>query len=292
MTRPSAKFVTRFAPSPTGFLHLGHAFSAMSAYRAAQKQDGEFILRLEDIDQTRCRPNYIDAIYEDLHWLGLRWSSPVRLQSEHMDNYDNILTQLRRKGLVYRCFKTRKEILEAMASAPHHAGTAPLGTPFWGAPLPQDEERRQIEKGKAYAWRLSIQAAREFLGQRFESLFFIEEGHGPQGERGRIQATPEIFGDVVIARKDAGTSYHLAVVHDDALQNITHIIRGEDLFHASHLHLLLQELLELPKPTYRHHHLITDDNGKKFSKRDQSVTLRQLRQAGHRPQDILERLGL
>lgn len=281
-------FVTRFAPSPTGLLHLGHAFSALTAYRAAKDARDRFLLRIEDIDQARCRPEFEDAIYEDLAWLGIEWETPVRRQSEHFDDYANALETLRKKELVYRCFKTRKEIAEEIARAPHLTPDGPEGPQYVGEMLAAYEERSLLAEGAPFAWRLSMKTA---LNSLDGALTFTEQGVGPKGETGVIKATPEIFGDPVIARKDSATSYHLASVYDDALQGITHVIRGEDLYPATHLHRLLQELLSLPAPIYGHHRLITDENGKRFAKRDKSVTLRAMREAGKTREDILARLG-
>ena len=285
-------FVTRFAPSPTGLLHLGHAFSALTAFDAAQAAGGRFVLRIEDIDRTRCKPDYEDAIYEDLGWLGLAWETPVRRQSAHFADYEKALSALQSAGVVYRCFKTRKEIADDIARAPHLTPEGPEGPQYVGEPLKADEERAALDKGAPYAWRLSMKAARERLGDVFDRLSFIEEGRGSKGETGHIAATPEIFGDPVIARKDLGTSYHLACVVDDALQEITHVIRGEDLFPAAHLHRLLQGLLDAPAPIYRHHRLITDETGKRFAKRDKAATLKAMRDAGATPEDIRRRFGL
>ena len=283
---------TRFAPSPTGLLHLGHAFSALTAFDAAKAAGGEFILRIEDIDLGRSKREYEEAIYEDLAWLGLAWEQPVRRQSEHFGDYASALDRLRAKNVVYRCFRTRKEIAEAIARAPHLSVDGPEGPQFTGAPLPPEEEGALIASEKPFAWRLSMARARAALGGDFSRLRFTEEGAGPHGETGVISATPEIFGDVVIARKDFGTSYHLASVVDDALQGVSHVIRGADLFAASHLHRLLQALLGLPAPTYRHHHLITDENGKRFAKRDKAATLRAMREGGETPATVRRRLGL
>lgn len=285
-------FTTRFAPSPTGLLHLGHAFSALTAFDAAREAEGRFLLRIEDIDRTRCKPEFEAAIFEDLAWLGMTWETPVRRQSEHFDDYRRALERLRKKNIVYRCFKTRKEIADEIARAPHFKPDGPEGPLYIGAPLQPGKEDALLEDGAPFAWRLSMARAREALGGDFASLSFFEEGRGARGERGKINATPEIFGDPVIARKDYGTSYHLAAVLDDALQGVTHVIRGEDLFPATHLHRLLQALLDLPTPRYRHHRLITDENGKRFAKRDQSVTLRALRENGETPADIRRRVGL
>lgn len=280
-------FVTRFAPSPTGYLHRGHAFSALTAYRAAQEAGGRFLLRIEDIDATRCRPEYDAAIFEDLAWLGLEWETPVRRQSEHLADYHAAIETLRQRGLVYRCFKTRKEI--DIGRAPHEPAV-----PYVGAPLPADEEAERLDRGEAFAWRLSLAAAREALGG-FENLTFVEQGAGPDGETGVLQARPETAGDIVLARKDVGVAYHLAVVHDDALQGVTHVIRGLDLFEAAHIQRLLQallDLLDLPTPTYRHHGLLLGPDGKRYAKRDKAQTLRELRAAGVSPVDLRAELGV
>jgi glutamyl-Q tRNA(Asp) synthetase len=267
-------FVTRFAPSPTGFLHRGHAYSALTAFEAARAAGGRLILRIEDIDTTRCRPEFDAAIEEDLAWLGLEWDRPVRRQSQHRADYDNAVRRLVEAGLLYRCFRTRREVAQATQSAPH--GTLEA---FRGAPLPASEEAARLAAGEPYAWRLSLAAAEQALGG-FAALDFLEEGLGPAGEHGRITARPELGGDVLLTRKDIGVAYHLAVVVDDALQGVTHVIRGNDLFEATHVQRLLQALLGLPTPVYRHHHLITGPDGRRFAKRDGAQTLRSLRQAG------------
>lgn len=282
-------FVTRFAPSPTGLLHLGHAYSALVAFEAARQANGQFILRIEDIDLGRCRPEFEDAIYEDLAWLGLKWETPVRRQSDHFDDYARALETLIGKRLVYRCFKTRKEVADEIARAPHLSPDGPEGPQYTGAPLDPAEEQSLLDEGAPFAWRLSMSAAKKYMGDSFDQLSFSEEKDGAVRT---VKATPEIFGDAIIARKDNGTSYHLASVHDDALQGVTHVIRGEDLYHAAHLHGLLQALLDLPAPVYRHHRLIADDSGKRLAKRDKAATIRALRQSGTTPQDIRERLGV
>ena len=272
-------FATRFAPSPTGYLHKGHAFSALTAFAAAQAVGGRFVLRIEDIDATRCRPEFEAAIYEDLAWLGLAWETPVRRQSEHLDDYHAALSRLEADGLLYRCYRTRKEIAEAMASAPH----GPMEV-FRGGPLPPDEEAARLAAGEAFAWRLSLDAAGRRLGG-FGDLTFVEEGEGA------VVARPQVGGDVVLARRDVGVAYHLAVVVDDALQGITHVIRGRDLFEATHVQRLLQALLELPTPTYRHHALLVGPDGKRFAKRDRAETLRSLRERGMSAADLRKELG-
>jgi len=274
-------FVTRFAPSPTGYLHLGHAFSALTAFDAAREVDGRFVLRIEDIDQGRARPEFEEAIYEDLAWLGLEWETPVRRQSKHMTDYEAALQSLIARNLVYRCFRTRKEIAEAIASAPHGASE----DMFRGEALPEAEERSKLEAGEPFAWRLSLKKARSALGPAYFALVF-------EDETGPVRADPEKHGDVVLARKDFLTSYHLASVWDDALQGVTHVIRGEDLREAAHLHVLLQKLIDLPQPTYRHHRLILGEDGKRLAKRDAAATLRALRESGKTPADVRAMLGL
>ncbi len=242
-------FRTRFAPSPTGLLHLGHAFSALTASDAAQAAGGDFILRLEDIDHTRCRPAFEAAIYEDLAAIGLKWPEPVLRQSEHLTDYQAALDRLRDLGVVYADARTRKGQAEAALGAPQEGDTesAELAPP---------------------AWRLSLNAARQVLGPRYDTLSFVEDG------RGRQKASPEINGDVVLGRKDIGVAYHLCVVVDDARQAISHVIRGHDLFDATHTQVLLQALLGLPQPVYRHHALLVDDQGRRLAKRKGSKALR------------------
>lgn len=282
----NARFVTRFAPSPTGLLHRGHAYSALLAHEAARASGGTFLLRIEDIDVTRSRPEFEAAIFEDLAWLGLSWPRPVRRQSEHLADYEAALSHLAEAGLVYRCFRTRREVAQAMASAPHGA----MDT-FRSAPLPPAEEAERLARGEPFAWRLSLAAAQARLGG-FETLAFQEDGAGPAGETGLIQARPELGGDVVLARKDVGVAYHLAVVCDDALQGVTHVIRGGDLFEAAHVQRLLQALLGLPTPVYRHHRLLAGPDGKRYAKRDKAETLRALREAGMTPERLRQEMGL
>lgn len=280
-------FTTRFAPSPTGLLHRGHGFSALTAYRAATSVGGRFLLRIEDIDPTRCRPEFEAAALEDLAWLGLDWERPVRRQSEHLRAYATVTDILNRRGLLYRCFRTRREILDAIGDAPH--GPAEAVRP---GPHPPEEEARLLAEGRAFAWRLSLDRAREALGARaWEALSFREEGGGPNGERGLIPAQPETAGDVVVARKDAGTAYHIAVTHDDALQGVTHVIRGQDLFEATHIQVLIQALMGWPTPVYRHHPLLVGADGKRFAKRDRGETLAELRARGVSPAALRAELG-
>lgn len=280
-------FATRFAPSPTGRLHKGHAFSALTAWTAAREAGGRFILRIEDIDPTRCRPEYDAGILEDLAWLGLDWKAPVRRQSEHLPDYAAVIDSLVSRGLLYRCFRTRKEILDAIGDAPHGAMEAVRPGPH--AP---EEEARLLDEGRPFAWRLSLDRAREALGQAvWNELTFFEEGDGLEGERGRLPVRPDAAGDVVLARKDTGVAYHLAVTHDDALQGITHVIRGQDLFEATHVQRLIQALMGWPAPTYRHHRLLTGADGRRYAKRDRSVTLAELRAGGMTAEALRAELG-
>ena len=269
-------FVTRFAPSPTGRLHRGHAFAALTAWHAAREVGGRFLLRIEDIDPIRCKPAFEDAIVEDLAWLGLAWDGPVRRQSEHLTDYATVIGALDGRGLLYRCFRTRKDILDAIGDAPH--GPVEAARP---GPHPADEEAALLAQGQAFAWRLSLDRAREALGEvAWRALAFVEEGLGPNGERGLIKVRTETAGDVVLARKDAGAAYHVAVTHDDALQGMTHIVRGEDLFEATHVQVLIQTLMGWPTPVYRHHRLLVGPDGRRYAKRDRSVTLAELRAGG------------
>lgn len=280
-------FTTRFAPSPTGRLHRGHAFSALMAQAAAQAAGGRFLLRIEDIDRTRSRPEHEAAILEDLAWLGLEWEQPARRQSEHMGDYRAALDGLISRGLVYRCFRTRREILDDIGRAPHGPSEA-----FRGGPLPKGEEDRRLAEGQSFAWRLSLDAARRALGEEaWTALSFLEEGRGPNGEHGLIQAQPELAGDVVLARKDVGVAYHLAVTVDDALQGVTHVIRGEDLHEAAHIQHLLQALLGLPAPTYRHHRLLLGEDGRRLAKRDHAQTLAEIREGGTSAAALRAELG-
>ncbi len=273
-------FVTRFAPSPTGQLHLGHAYSALTAFNAAQTAGGRFLLRIEDIDRGRVRPEFEAAIYADLAWLGIRWDEPVRRQSEHMAAYATALQSLIDRGLVYRDFRTRREIAEAIASAPH--GDTEV---FVGGALPSEEEAARLAAGEAFAWRLSLKKARAALGPAYFALVF-------EDETGFVRAQPEKLGDVVLARKDFPASYHLASVWDDALQGVTHVIRGEDLRESAHLHVLLQKLLNLAQPVYLHHKLILGPDRKRLAKRDRAATLGALRDSGKTPAEVRAMLGL
>jgi glutamyl-Q tRNA(Asp) synthetase len=279
-------FVTRFAPSPTGRLHLGHALAALQAYDAARAEGGRFLLRIEDIDQTRARPEFEAGIYEDLAWLGLSWETPVLRQSERLPAYRAALEMLAAQNLIYRCFKTRQEVMDEIGRAPH--GPEAYGGVYRGGPLAADEEAGRLARGEAFAWRLSLTGAREALGG-FQDLAFFEDGRGPDGEHGWIKADPELAGDVILARKDVGVGYHLAVVVDDAHQGVTHVIRGQDLFAAAHIQRLLQALLGLPTPAYRHHRLLLGPDGKRLAKRNGGQTLADLRIAGVTPLEVRAR---
>ena len=277
--------ITRFAPSPTGNLHLGHAFAALTAAAAGSR----FLLRLENIDTTRCRPAYEAAILADLAWLGLVWEEPVLHQSARMEAYAAALERLKAAGLVYPCFCTRAAIAEEIA----RAGDAPSGPdgalyPGTCRHLSAAERAERKAAGVPYALRLDAAKAAAVVG----SLSFDEHGAGPNGQSGRIAVDPELFGDVVLARKETPSAYHLAVVVDDAFQGVTLVTRGNDLFAATHIQRVLQVLLGLHAPAYAHHRLILDETGKKFSKRDQAVTLRALRESGVTPDEIRRRIGL
>lgn len=278
-------FVTRFAPSPTGLLHRGHAYSALTAFTAAKAAGGRFLLRIEDTDFTRCRPAYEEALLDDLKWLGLDWEHPVRRQSEHRADYDAALGRLRDMGVLYRCFRTRKELMALAGMAPHADDPADAQA-FVGGPLPPDEEAEQLASGRPFAWRLSLAAARDRLGD-FDRLTWVEETADP----GLKTATPERLGDMVLGRKDIGAGYVIASVVDDALQGVTHVIRGEDLIETTSIQRVLQALLDLPTPVYRHHPLLLGPDGKRYAKRDGSVTLAALREAGVTAAELREELG-
>jgi len=271
--------VTRFAPSPTGFLHLGHAFAALTAARAGER----FLLRIEDLDTARSRAEFVEAIAEDLRWLGLAWEEPVLRQSSRTEAYRTALDMLERQHLLYPCFCTRKEIAEEMARAVEapHGPDGPL-YPGTCRHLSEAERAARIAAGAPYALRLDWEKAAALAGP----LRFEERG------RGAIAVESGLFGDVVLARKDMPAAYHLAVVVDDAFQGVTLVTRGNDLFAATHVQRLLQALLGLPEPAYAHHRLVLDASGKKFSKRDRAVTLRSLRADGVTPNEIRERIGL
>ncbi|MCA1526573.1 tRNA glutamyl-Q(34) synthetase GluQRS [Bradyrhizobium yuanmingense] len=282
--------VFRFAPSPNGFLHLGHAYSALLNFDRARETGGRLLLRIEDIDATRCRPEFEAAIYEDLAWLGIAWETPVRRQSEHLADYRAALDKLSALGLVYPAFESRAEIARLVA-AREAGGRDPDGAPLYpgeAKSLSVDARAQLIASGAPYALRLDMAAA----CRRAAGLSWNELGEGPDGERGIVPARPEAWGDVILARKETPTSYHLSVVVDDALQGASEIVRGQDLFYATAVHRLLQVLLGLPEPAYRHHRLIRDEAGRKLSKSARSTGLRELRAAGLTPAAIRRLVGL
>ncbi|MBZ7923010.1 tRNA glutamyl-Q(34) synthetase GluQRS [Ensifer adhaerens] len=287
---PETPPVFRFAPSPNGLLHLGHALSAVLNHDMAKSESGRFLLRIEDIDQTRCRPEFEAAIYEDLAWLGLDWERPVRRQSAHLDAYASALERLHRLGVVYPSVMTRGEIKAAVAQAEADGRTWPRDPD--GSPLYPGRERAYsinertalLEGGKAYAWRLDMQKAISLYGGA--ALTWNESGAGPMGETGTIVADPAAWGDVILSRSDAPSSYHLSVVVDDALQGVTHVVRGRDLYHATSAHRLLQRLLDLPEPLYYHHRLILGPDGRKLSKSNQDTGIAAFRAAGRTPQEV------
>ena len=275
--------VTRFAPSPTGLLHLGHAYSALFAFDAIRQNGARFVVRIEDIDFTRCRREFEQSLLEDLAWLGLEWELPVRRQSEHLEEYAAVADGLKARGLLYPCFCTRKDILREIESAggAPHTSEDPL-YPGLCRNLSEDERQTRIAAGESFAMRLHLDRA---VAEAGNDLNWFDHAKGLQ------RARPELLGDVVLVRKDIGCSYHLAVVVDDALQGITRVTRGEDLFEATHLQRLLQALLGLPTQEYHHHRLICDITGKRLAKRDEAETLRSLRDRGESPAGIRERLG-
>jgi len=275
MNRPSSP-TTRFAPSPTGHLHLGHAFAALTAWRWAREGGGRFLLRIEDVDPGRCRAEYIGDLIEDLAWLGLDWDGEVRWQSEHLPDYAGVLARLAGRGLVYPCFCTRSDIereVAASGSAPHGPDGAPV-YPGTCRTLPAVEREARIARGDPRATRLDMGAALAITG----ALEFIEEGEGAR------PCAPQAFGDVVLARKDAPASYHLCATHDDALQGVTLVTRGIDLRPATDVQRVLQALLGWPAPAYAHHRLLTDSAGLRLAKRDRARTLRDMRSRGMSPE--------
>jgi glutamyl-Q tRNA(Asp) synthetase len=279
--------VFRFAPSPNGHLHLGHAYSALLNHDLARASGGRFLLRIEDIDPARCRAEFEAAIYEDLAWLGIAWEQPARRQSEHLADYRDALEKLAGQGLVYPSFESRAEIAKLVAAREANAPWPrdPDGAPVYpGAAklLSFDRRARLIESGAPYALRLDMTAACARAG----NPSWIEHGAGPDGETGAVAARPQAWGDVILARKETPTSYHLSVVIDDALQGVTEAVRGRDLFWSTSVHRLLQHLLGLPQPRYRHHRLVLDGAGQKLSKSTAATGLRELRALGATPADI------
>ena len=285
--------VFRFAPSPNGYLHLGHALSALLNADMARAVGGHLLLRIEDIDTARCRPEYEAAIYEDLSWLGIRWETPVLRQSERYEAYRAALARLEAMELIYPSFETRAEIArlvearEARGSWPRDPDGVAL-YPGSAKKLSAAERKRRIGSGEPYALRLDMHAALMRAGE----VSWAETGSGPSGEAGAVNADPAAWGDVILARKETPTSYHLSVVVDDAAQGVTDVVRGHDLFHATAVHRLLQALLDLPQPRYHHHRLVLDVDGRKLSKSTQSTGLRELRASGKRPADVRRLVGL
>ena len=285
--------VFRFAPSPNGEMHLGHALSALIGYARARACGGRFLVRIEDIDGGRSRPRFVAQIFADLAWLGIAWEEPVRRQSEHLDAYRTAVGRLEAEGLLYPSFESRGEIARLVAErdARGHWPRDPDGTPLYPGTakhLREDERATRIAAGEPYALRLDMNAALARTGP----LHWVEIGTDPKEEHESLMARPEAWGDVVLARKDTPTSYHLSVVVDDALQGVTHVVRGQDLFQATSVHRLLQELLGLHAPMYHHHRLILDGDGRKLAKSNQSTALRELRQQGATPATIRRMVGL
>ena len=284
--------IFRFAPSPNGYLHLGHALSALIDFEMTRALGGRFLLRIEDIDPARCRPEFEQAIYEDLTWLGIGWEEPVRRQSENLDAYRDALAKLEAQGLVYPSFESRADIARHIARHtgppwPHDPDGSPL-YPGTAKRLTPEERARRIAEGQAYALRLDTSAAMKRTG----ALTWVEIGADPKQNHETQMAEPQAWGDVVLARKDTPTSYHLSVVVDDALQGVTHVVRGQDLYQATSVHRVLQTLLQLPAPLYHHHRLILDAEGHKLSKSTRATALRELRQQGKTPADIRRMVGL
>jgi glutamyl-Q tRNA(Asp) synthetase len=285
--------VFRFAPSPNGYLHLGHALSALLNFDMARAAGGRLLLRIEDIDETRCRPEYERAILDDLAWLGIEWEQPVRRQSEHLNDYRAALARLEAQELLYPSFESRADIA-ALVAERERAGAWPRdpdGAPIYprnARSIAPSERKRRIEAGERYALRLDMAAAMACAG----AISWTETGQGPSGETGMVRVAPAAWGDLVLARKETPTSYHLSVVLDDALQGVTHVVRGQDLFFSTSVHRLLQTLLGLPAPAYDHHRLLLDADGRKLSKSTQATGLRELRARGATPADIRRMAGL
>jgi glutamyl-Q tRNA(Asp) synthetase len=285
---PDPPAIFRFAPSPNGYLHLGHAYSALLNGNMARESGGRLLLRIEDIDIARCRPEYERAIYEDLAWIGFKWEEPVRRQREHLADYAQALDSLRARGLIYPCFCTRSDILRAIAGRPDWPRD-PDGSPLYPGTCRQlnaAERAARFALHERAAWRLDMEKAIGAAG-----LATWSEHHTRNSLR-EVAAEPQQWGDVVLARRDLGTSYHISVVVDDAKQGVTDVVRGKDLFASTSAHRVLQELLELPEPRYHHHDLITDASGHKLSKSRGSPTLRELRAEGMMPENVRRAVGL
>ncbi|HEY1736248.1 MAG TPA: tRNA glutamyl-Q(34) synthetase GluQRS [Methylovirgula sp.] len=293
MTRSFAQHVFRFAPSPNGYLHLGHAYSALINDQMAQAVGGTLLIRIEDIDIARCRPEFEQAIYEDLEWLGLEWEAPVRRQSEHFDAYADALANLEQQGLVYPCFCSRSEVASVLTDRPDWPRD-PDGSPLYPGTcrtLTLGERAMRLSAGQPAALRLDMKAALAKVRERMgRNIGWREYGAGLQGRE--MTADPALWGDAVLSRKDIPASYHIAVVVDDALQGVTDVVRGEDLLMATGLHRLLQILLDLPAPCYHHHELLRDAGGRKLSKSLRAKSLRTLRHEGLTPADVKKQFGL
>ena len=290
---PMKQPVFRFAPSPNGYLHLGHALSALIDFEMARQMGGRFLLRIEDIDPARCKPEFETAIFEDLAWLGIAWEQPVRRQSEHLGDYRTALARLEAQGLLYPSFESRAEIAALVAARERHGAWPrdPDGAPVYpgnAKSMPPAERQRRIGAGDPYALRLDMASAIARAG----AMAWAEAGQGPNGESGAVPVSPAVWGDVVLARKETPTSYHLSVVVDDALQGVTDVVRGQDLFAATGVHRLLQTLLGLAAPAYHHHRLLLDADGRKLSKSTRATGLRELRAQGATPADIRRMVGL
>jgi glutamyl-Q tRNA(Asp) synthetase len=285
--------VFRFAPSPNGHLHLGHALSALLNFDMARAAGGRFLLRIEDIDAARCRPEFEAAIYQDLAWLGISWEQPVLRQSEHLSRYREALARLEQRHLTFPSFESRAEIAHMVADRdvrerwPRDPDGVPL-YPGAARQMPAAERAERIARGDPYAIRLDMVKAMEWSGP----LTWAETGAAPSGETDMIAVDSDAWGDIIVGRKEAPTSYHLSVVIDDALQGVTHVVRGQDLFWSTSVHRLLQALLDLPAPVYHHHRLILDADGRKLAKSTQATGLRELRAAGANPADIRRLVGL
>ncbi len=281
--------VFRFAPSPNGELHLGHAYSALVTHHLAKETGGRFLLRIEDVDGGRARPEFERQIIDDLTWLGLEWQQPVWRQSDHLDNYQKALDRLDNMGLLYPCFASRKEIANHPLSRkmPENPDGATIYPGIYRN-LPPEQARQRIARGDPHTLRLNMKKALEVIGKKNAKIEFRERDH--DGRYKTIKMSPADWGDVVLARREIKTSYTLAVVVDDALQAVSHVTRGEDLFYATSLQRLLQILLKLPEPLYYHHPLIVDMTGRKLSKSDADVSLRTIRASGMSAADLRQQL--
>lgn len=297
-------FVTRFAPSPTGFLHLGHAYSALMAYRMAQYYNGRFLLRIEDIDHIRCKPEFVEAIQEDLRWLGIEWEEPIRLQSQHFAAYEAVIQRLARMGIVYPCFCSRKDVEQRLAlevksdALSKKAIYTPDGALRYDEhcrALSIDEQQKNLQCSP-FSWRINMTKALQILKEKGQSALSYHSMKSPFGENGGREnythlCEPHLYGDVVIARKDIMASYYLATTHDDAVQGVTHIVRGKDLQASTDIQRLLQVLMGWSAPVYYHHHIMNGSNGKKLSKTAHSPSLRSMRKAGLTAQTLIRKLS-